>query len=382
MVANITTGKDVYGALAYNQKKVDLGVGSVLATHIIREPADGRFYVAATAEDLLRWMPSHYRTEKPVVHISLNPDPKDRLTDQQLAEIAEKYMARMGWGNQPYIVFKHTDIDREHIHIVSVQVAQDGRKIKDSKRNERSVAITEDLEKEYSLHPAKGQKRPEKWQLTPVDYTRGDLKKQIAAVVKPAVAMYRFQTLGEFRTLLSLYNIGIEEVCGERDGKPYRGLLYTALDENGEKAVAAPLKSSIFGRVVGFDELERHMERSAERIKKDGSRERTLHRVAEAFLDAPTEQDLRERLRSIHINLFLRRNGTGRIVGVTFIDHENRSVVNGSRLGKEYSANALQERFAVTRNNEADLHELSRDILKPPPSKTERKRNQQRKRRL
>ena len=85
----------------------------------------------------------------------------------------------------------------------------------------------------------------------------------MAAVIKPAVATYRFQTLGEFRALLSLYNIGIEEVRGERNGTPYRGLLYTLLDENGDKAVAAPLKSSLFGKEVGYDGLERHMERSA-----------------------------------------------------------------------------------------------------------------------
>mgnify|MGYP000479589188 CR=1 FL=1 len=98
------------------------GHGKVLLTHIVREPVDGRFNVAATAEDLLRWMPSHYRTEKPVVHVSLNPAPEDRLDDGQLAEIAGAYMERMGWGGQPYIVFKHTDIGREHIHIVSYNI--------------------------------------------------------------------------------------------------------------------------------------------------------------------------------------------------------------------------------------------------------------------
>ena len=189
MVAKITTGKDVYGALAYNQQKVDRGKGKVLLTHILREPSNGQFDVATTAEDLLRWMPSHYRTEKPVVHISLNPDPEDRLTAEQLAEIAEKYMERMGWGEQPYIVFEHTDIDRRHIHIVSVQVGQDGRKVKDGRRNERSVAITEELEREYGLHPAKERKRAEDWRLTAVDCTKGDLKRQIGAVVKPVAAM-------------------------------------------------------------------------------------------------------------------------------------------------------------------------------------------------
>lgn len=361
MVAKITTGKDVYGALAYNQQKVDRGKGKVLLTHILREPPGGRFDVAATAEDLLRWMPSHYRTENPVVHISLNPDPEDRLTAEQLTEIAEKYMERMGWGEQPYIVFEHTDIDRRHIHIVSVQVGQDGRKVKDGWRNERSVAATEELEREYGLHPAKERKRTEDWRLTAVDCSKGDLKRQIGAVVKPAVAIYRFQTLGEFRALLSQYNIGIEEVRGERAGKPYRGLLYTVLDENGDKAAAAPLKSSLFGKSVGFEELERHMERSCERIKRDDTRKRLCRRVDEALRTAATERALRDSLRKERIDLYLRRNDTGRIVGVTFIDHETRCVVNGSRLGKAYAANAFEQRFGNRQSSDTDMQSRRRE---------------------
>lgn len=367
MVAKITTGKDVYGALAYNQQKVDRGKGKVLLTHILREPSNGQFDVATTAEDLLRWMPSHYRTEKPVVHISLNPDPEDRLTAEQLSEIAEKYMERMGWGEQPYIVFEHTDIDRRHIHIVSVQVGQDGRKVKDSRRNERSVAVTEELEREYGLHPAKERKRAEDWRLTAVDSTKGDLKRQIGAVVKPAVAMYRFQMLGEFRALLSQYNIGVEEVRGERGGIPYRGLLYTALDTNGDKAVAAPLKSSVFGRAVGVEELERHMVRCAERFGKGSEREQLRHRVDDALNEATSEQTLRECLQTCRIDLFLRRNDAGRIVGVTFIDHETRYVVNGSRLGKAYSANAFEQRFGNRQNSDTDMQARRREPSNEQP---------------
>lgn len=378
MVAKITTGKDVYGALAYNQQKVDRNAGKVLSTHILREPADGLFNVAQTAEDLLRWMPQHYRTEKPVVHISLNPDPEDRLTDEQFAEIAEKYMERMGWGEQPYIVFKHTDIDRRHIHIVSVQVGPDGRKIKDSRRNERSVAVTEELEREYGLHPAKGRSRAEDWRLTAVDSTKGDLKRQIGAVVKPAVAMYRFQTLGEFRTLLSRYNIGVEEVRGTRNGIPYRGLLYTALDESGDKAVAAPLKSSVFGKSVGLDELERHMARCGERFKKGDERELLRRRVDKALSEAATERELRERLQELRIDLYLRRNDTGRIVGVTFIDHENRCVANGSRLGKAYSANAFEEKFNRRHTTDADTLSI-RPEPENKPTEARKERNARRK---
>ncbi len=341
------TGSNLYGALEYNQQKVDNSAGCVLATHRLSQPTDGNFTVAGAVADFHFLMPKNIRTEKPVIHISLNPDPKDSLTDGQLAEIAEKYMERMGWGEQPYIVFKHSDIEREHIHIVSVQVGRDGKKIRDGKRNERSVAITEELEREYGLHPAKWQKRAEGWQLKAVDHTAGDLKRQIASVVRPILSMYRFQTIGEFRALLSLYNIGVEDVQGSRNGQPHRGLLYTALDGDGRKAEVTPLKSSLLGKSCGYDALEKQMERSGAKIAGDNSREQTRRRIAEAFAGAPTSGELRERLRAHHIDLYIRRNEDGRITGATFIDHENRCVLNGSRLGKEYSANALQERFGT-----------------------------------
>ena len=352
------TGNNLYGVLCYNQNKVNQGEGKVLGTHIILEPSDGNFNVTEILEDMLRGLPNRYRTEKPVLHISINPGPKDQLTDEQMFEISEQYMGRMGWGEQPYIVFKHSDIEREHIHIVSLQVKKDGKKINDSRRNERSWAIVQELEKEFGLHPAKGQKREQQWQFTPIDHTKGNLKKQIAAVIKPAISMYRFQTLGEFRALLSLYNIGIEEVKGIRNGQPYRGLLYTALDGNGKQVEALPLKSSVFGKAVGADALEKHMKQSGEKIEKDKNREHTRHSVAEAFTDASTDGALREKLQAANIDLFLRRNTTGRITGVTFIDHSTRTVLNGSRLGKEFSANVLNEKYPVAQNLAIDTQQV------------------------
>jgi hypothetical protein len=40
-------------------------------------------------------------------------------------------MVKMGYAEQPFVVFKHTDIDGTHIHIVSVCVDEEGRKISD-----------------------------------------------------------------------------------------------------------------------------------------------------------------------------------------------------------------------------------------------------------
>ena len=54
-------------------------------------------------------------------------------------------------------------------------------------------------------------------------------------------------------------------------------------------------------------------------------------------------------------------NDTGRITGVTFIDHQARCVVNGSRLGKAFSANALNEWYdnGQNRRQKPDMAEIS-----------------------
>lgn len=236
------------------------------------------------------------------------------------------------------------DIGRHHIHIVSLRVDSEGRKVSDKFEYRRSKEITELLEQKYGLHPAEGRKKGEEWQLKPVDVAKGDIKRQIACTLNPLLELYSFRTMGELRALLSLYNIGVEEVKGEIGGRTYHGILYTALDGNGETA-ATPIKSSRLGKTAGAQQLDRKMRESAARIKSDPCRERLRPLVAEALRRSVDERDFRSRLAKEQIDLVLRRNGTGRIYGVTFIDHRSRTVLNGSRLGKEFSANTLDRCF-------------------------------------
>ena len=343
MVAKFSHGSSLYGALSYNQEKVNEGLGKVLATNLVIEPNDGVFNVASCMEDFERFIPSHVRTSKPVIHISLNPHPDDKLTDQQLVDIGREYMEQFGYGEQPYMIFKHEDIGREHIHIVSTRVRTDGSIISDSKNYKRSRKITDSLEQKYGLH-SKEKNQGEAWQLAPIDVSQGNLKKQVANVIKPLSEMYSFQTLGEYSALLSLYNIGVEEIKGENKGKAYRGLVYSALDGDGNR-VGTPLKSSLFGKEHGLDRLEKRFEKSKETIKVNGIAKQTRATVSASFVSTHTEREFRAALREKGIDLVLRRNDEGRIYGATFIDHNQRAVLNGSRLGKEFSANVLNERF-------------------------------------
>ena len=241
MVARISVGKNLYGALAYNQNKVDEGGAKVLSAHLLRYPEDGRFCPDESVRQFLEWMPNHYRTEKPVIHISLNPHPDDVLTDSQLAEIGREYMQRLGYGNQPYLVFKHEDIGRHHIHIVPA--------CRQWKEGFRQVRIP----------PQQGDYRTSGTEIRSASGGRSEERRRVAAEAgrccqrghqtadrpygQTLIQLYRFRTMGELRALLSLYNIGVEEVKGEIGGRTYHGILYIALDGNGETA-ATPIKSS------------------------------------------------------------------------------------------------------------------------------------------
>ena len=119
MVAKISFGSSLYGALAYNGEKINKEEGKLLATNKIFDDCSGKTSIANALRDFQRYLSPHIRTEKPVVHISLNPHPDDVLTDIEMENIAREYLERMGYGNQPYMVYKHEDIDRHHMHIVT-----------------------------------------------------------------------------------------------------------------------------------------------------------------------------------------------------------------------------------------------------------------------
>jgi hypothetical protein len=344
MVADIHIGNNLYGALAYNQEKIDAGLGKILETNRVFVPANGQFSVGDCMRDFERAMPGQVTTTRRIIHISLNPHPEDKLSDDQLAGIGREYMERLGFGGQPYMIFKHEDIDRQHLHIVSTRVRSDGSLISDKKNYEKSKKITDNLEQKYGLHP-KDKKQGEAWQLSPVDASRSDLKKQVAGVVKPMATMYKFQSLGEYRALLSLYNIGVEKIEGNNQGHTYTGLVYSALDADGNR-VGKPLKSSLFGKSYGIEALEQTMKKSGEEIKAGGQAVKTKSLVSASLTSSHTGDEFLADLRGKGIDLILRYGNGGRLFGVTFIDHNSRTVLNGSAMGKEFSANALGTRFA------------------------------------
>ena len=366
MVAKISTGSSLFGALAYNQDKVDRKEAEVLFSNKMLLSEDGRFSIGGCMRSFEMQMPIQLSTQKPILHISINPHPEDVLTDQQLADIAREYMQKLGYGGQPYLVYKHTDIDRHHIHIVGLRVDENGRPLNDKFEHRRSKQITRELERKYDLHPAERRERAERPELKKVDYAAGDVKHLIGNTVKAACYGYRFQSFGEYRALLAAYNVCAEEVKGEVNGILYQGIVYSATNDKGEK-VGNPVKASRIGKLVGYEAVQRRMERSVEAIKNGKLKERTRKIVAAAMQTARNRQEFEQELKRQGIDVVFRRNDSGRIYGVTFIDHDSRVVLNGSRLGKEFSANVFNnlysdERKTDIRQEQQPMHQEQPDF--------------------
>ena len=344
MIAKISATENLGGALGYNFKKVEKEEASILFAQNLYQNKEGIYTMAEVFADMEALIPKKCRTKKAVFHCSLNPHPDEKLSDELLAQIAKEYMEALGYGKQPYIVFKHNDIAREHIHIVSLRINGEGKKINDKFEKRRSKKITDTLERKYGLVPSSKITDKAVEETPKIDTTQGNIKEQVASILRMVLKHYRFCSLGELNAILGKYNLAVEEVKTEFRGKNYDGLVYVPTNDKGGK-ISTPIHASDIGRGVGYTAVQNRMQKSKQAIKPLISIIR--YRVLQTMRTSPkTEEDLLQRLEEQGLRVVIRKNKSGRIYGITFIDDKEGIALNGSRLGKGYAANVFSGYFS------------------------------------
>ena len=348
MIAKISATENLGGAIGYNFKKVEKGEASILLAQGLFQNKEGTYTMAEVFADMQAVIPEKCRTKKMVFHCSLNPHPDEKLSDETLTQIAREYMETLGYGKQPYIVFKHSDIAREHIHIVSLRVDSEGRKINDRFEKRRSKQITDALERKYNLIPSS--KVSEHAAETPkVDISKENIKEQVASALRMVLKHYKFCSLGELNAILSKYNLAVEEVKTEFRGKKYDGLVYVPTDDKSNK-VSTPIHASDIGRGVGYTAIQNRIQKSKQTVKPLIPTIR--NKVLQTMRTSPnTEKELRQRLEEQGLRVVIRKNDNRRIYGITFIHDEQGVALNGSRLGKGYAANIFNGYFSNPAHN-------------------------------
>ena len=349
MIAKISATENLGGALGYNFKKVEKGEASILLAAELYQSNDGNYTMEDVLADMQALIPKKCRTKKTVFHCSLNPHPDEKLSDETLMQIAKEYMEALGYGKQPYIVFKHNDIAREHIHIVSLRIDGEGKKINDKFEKRRSKKITDTLERKYNLIPSSKVSDKEEVETPKVDISKGNIKEQVASALRMVLKHYKFCSLGELNAILSRYHLAVEEVKTEFRGKKYDGLVYVPTDDKGGK-VSTPIHASDIGRGVGYTAVQNRMQKSKQAIKPLVPTIRG--KVLQTMRTSPkTEKELRQRLEEQGLRVVIRKNESGRIYGITFIDDKAGIALNGSRLGKGYAANIFNGYFSNPTDN-------------------------------
>ena len=337
MIAKISATENLGGVLGYNFKKVEKGEANILLAAELYQSNDGNYTMEDVLTDMEALILKKGRTKKTVFHCSLNPHPDEKLSDEQFTQIVKEYMEALGYGKQPYIVFKHNDIAREHIHIVSLRVDSRGRKINDKFEKRRSKKITDALERKFGLIPSSKVTDKAMKEMPKIDTTQRNIKEQVSNVVRMVLKHYHFCSLGELNAILSAYNLTVEEVKTEFRGKKYDGQVYVPTDDKGNK-VSTPIHASDIGRGVGYTAVQNRMQKSKRAIKPLIPAIR--HRILKVMCSSPqTEKVLQQRLKEQGLRTVVRKNEGGRIYGITFIDDKEGVALNGSRLGKGYAAN-------------------------------------------
>lgn len=370
MVAKISIGNSLYGALTYNGEKINKERGRLLDTNKIYNDGSGTVNIHRAYEDFMRWIPTSSRTERPMMHISLNPHPDDCLSDTDFTRLAHEYMEKMGFAEMPYMIYKHEDIDRHHVHIVALRVGTDGRCISDRNNFYKNKKVCRELEQKYGLKVAEREKITPDMPIKKIGSAEpsgvdpnGDIKRQVANTVKMVGMRYKFQTFGEYNAVLSLYNVRCDMADGRVNGREYHGLVYFATDDKGD-TIATPFKASRLGKFAGREAIDGRFERSKDRIDI-ASTKRT---VADVLAQSGSKEDFVDKLRERNIDVVFRYTDEGRIYGATFVDHNTMTVLNGSRLGKEFSANALNARFNQGQQPDTPVQPAPVPISTPTPT--------------
>lgn len=349
MVARINIGRSLRRSFFYNEHKVKEGVAHCLMA--ANYPMD-----ALNSSDNLRLKilerqaALNERIKANCIHISLNFDPSEQLSNEKLRDIANNYMDRIGFGEQPYLVYRHEDAGHPHIHIVTIKTDRHGKGIPTHNiAKEKSEPARKEIERKFGLVPATSRihvaSQLEKWKPEMVTYGKKESKKAISAVLNKVMEQYKFSSLPELNAILNLYRIHADPGSEGSRIRQHNGLNYHITDTEGNK-IGVPIKASLFYNQPTLANLRIKFLEGKE--AKNKYRSGCRNSINKLFLQHQqiSFKKLLVTLEQRGIHAVLRISEQGKLYGITYVDHNSRCVFNGSELGKDFSAKAILERCA------------------------------------
>ena len=348
MVAKIAGSRSIKSTLNYNEQKVTRGIAHCLYAHNFLKDADAlSFYEKLHRFEALNEL--NKRVVANCVHISLNFAAGEMISRERLSEIALVYMQKIGFGDQPFLVYQHMDAGHPHLHLLTTTIQKDGSRISlhNLGKNE-SIRACREIEIAFGLTRAEKQKKYINEKLDParvqkIRYGRMPLKRAITEVLDAVLPRYRYASLADLNAVLKLYNVVADKAKTNRQTERPNGLLYRVLDEKGNK-IGVPIKASSFYNKPTLPYLEKRFKENEILMQADKKPlKTTLNWVLLGHYSSL--ESFGKALEKENITLIVGENEQHQVCELTYLDHNTKSVFNGSDIGNAYSAGAILEKY-------------------------------------
>ena len=317
------------------------GVAELVGFANMEDP--GREAVYALFE---RYERSRYWVEEKSFHASVNPSAADTCSEDDILSFIPALMNHLGYGSQPFLVYRHFDIEREHYHIVSVRVDRSGRKINNYYEKRRASAFMKEVAMQYGFSLAeKGSHIAVRQNLETTKGGRNlrfDPRKNVSAQMKTLfreALSYDHDSFPQLAAILA--DFGLRASLVEDDGPP--SIVMQGLDRKGNPVTEPVVESALGEPLYSMAGLcwtagrEGHGRRAREK-------ERLRSLVGFAFGISRSEGHFVNILRNKGISVHISRTGdTGEVFGVTFVDHSTRTVFKASDVRDVISARMMRE---------------------------------------
>ena len=231
MVIRILTGKEVAGAVRYNERKVEEGQAERIHIANYPDPNIAEKYGKCRLQLLEQMTRLNPAVAKPSVHLAIAFHPSESITNDQLCRIGSEVMTEAGYGRQPYLMYRHDDTRHPHIHIVSVSIDPDGRKISDKYIRNRLNQIRKGIEQRHGLIKAERivHQRDSIKAGDEADNPEEKHEQVISSIVEQAIDNFTFGTVDSFCQYLQMQDVLMKVTAG----RSKTGVTFQAVEKTG-----------------------------------------------------------------------------------------------------------------------------------------------------
>ena len=323
-------------ALNYNYSKVRHGEAQVIAIENMSAvtPSEVADCFAARERRAVRDL------DHVVFQMSVNPGPTDSIQEAEISAFVAEMMEGLGYGDQPWIIFRHNDIERTHYHVVSIRINEKGRKIKDYYEHRKCERLARSLEAKYGYTLGNGPEgtgaQEEAPDVTIPMFNRenGDIIAQFQACVDHSLT-YRFSTQAQFAEILRCHRVGVREGISPADVM----LQFQGLDGSG--VACTPIINDRQLREKVFPLIEERIS-VCEGIDLSREKDRLKEDVREAVESSRSFTAAERLLNAKGVEVMPFRDRNGEIRGLTLIDHRTLCAFKASEVSRTYAATLVR----------------------------------------